>query len=221
MQKLNLCELPREKLLLEGASALSIKDLITILLETGSKDKDVFLIVDGLLKKHSFEEIANLSTVELIQHKGIGPAKACRLAAAFELGKRLVFPSSKPNPLIKDSEDVIKLVLADFHGLTNEKMMILLLDSRNRLIKKRTLYLGCQNMIPVKQQDILEATVREKSAAFILIHNHPSKDVVPSGADIRMSRRIAKSSKILDVVFADHIIISDDEHFSFREAGLI
>ncbi|NQU78461.1 DNA repair protein RadC [Candidatus Woesearchaeota archaeon] len=214
-------ELPRERLLLNGPSSLSIRDLIAIILETGSKEKDVFFVADNLVKKNSLKDLADLSTRELIEHEGIGPAKAARLAAALELGKRILSHTAGPNPTITSPDDAVRLILPEFHSLTQEKMVILLLDNRNRLTKKKTLYIGCQDLIPIRQQDILKEAIKEKCEAFILLHNHPSRDATPSKADIKMTKKLNKSCRLLDITLADHIIITDNTHFSFREAGLI
>jgi DNA repair protein RadC len=218
---------PREKLAKRGAGALSDAELLAIFLRTGRRGRSAISIASELieavgslseLSRRDAEEIQNLVS-------GIGPAKACELCAAVELGHRLARGNS-PRPELSDAGSVYDLFAAGMQSEPREVLKVALLDTKLRLIRDTNLYQGSVNECLAHPRDIFRPAVVHNAYGLIVIHNHPSGDPAPSSADRAMTRRLAEAASLLQINLLDHVIIGNKDggrqpFFSFKEAGLL
>lgn len=208
---------PREKLLKHGPAFLTDTELLAIILRTGSKKENVLKLSENFLKKYNIKSLAKLNVAVLKKQFGIGDAKACQMLACFELGKRLFTFSENKKTQIQKSEDLVRIVLPEMCFLEKEHLKAIYLDSRKRIIKSETIFIGSLNESVVHPREIFKRALEENAAAIILVHNHPSGDPSPSEFDFKITKEILNSGEILGVPVLDHIIIGDKEYFSFRE----
>lgn len=217
---------PREKLARLGNGALSESEMLAILLGSGRKGQNVIELSRHILRTFgSLGALARASVQDLMAIKGIGPAKACQLAAAFGLGQRLTAET-----LIRTKIDtpalVYSLLGAEMRALSKESLRAVLLDTRYHLIKIADISLGSVNESVAHPREIFEPAIRHSAYAFILVHNHPSGDPSPSEADHRLTRRLGEAARLLQINMLDHVILgAPSEHrspyFSFKEAGVL
>ena len=226
IQELPPDDRPREKLANHGAASLSDSELIAILLRTGLVGVNVIELARQLLQKfQSLGGLARCSVKELASVKGIGPAKAVQLAAAFGLASRLAKESLSKQKI--DSPELVYALLGpSMRALSKESLQIILLDTKLQLIRFEEISLGSINESIAHPRDIFRPAILFSAYAVILVHNHPSGDPSPSDADRRITHRLNEVAALLQIKFFDHVIIgSPDNHrlpyFSFREAGLL
>ncbi|GKS16862.1 UPF0758 protein [Staphylococcus argenteus] len=213
-------EMPRERLLSHGAKSLSNTELLAILINTGRKGFSSIDISNELLKANSnLNELKKTSVNDLIQVKGIGLQKAITLKAAFELGERMGRRSESNRVKITQPSDVADLMMASMKDLSQEHFMILLLNSKNIVIKEACVFKGTLNTSIVHPREIFSIAIRENANAIIAVHNHPSGDVTPSQEDIMTTLRLKECGLILGIDLLDHIIIGDNRFTSLVEAG--
>jgi DNA repair protein RadC len=219
-------ERPREKLTNLGANALSDSELIAILLRTGLPGANAVDVARQLLMRFgSLGQLARASVTELAEIKGVGPAKAVQLAAAFGLATRLARETLARIPLDKP-QLVYDLLGPEMRQLGKESLRAILLDTKLHLLRVEEISLGSLNECLAHPREILRPAILHSAYAFILAHNHPSGDPSPSEADRRLTLRIAEAARLLQLTFFDHIIVgapSPDRpaYFSFREAGIL
>lgn len=213
-------EMPRERLLSHGAKSLSNTELLAILINTGRKGFSSIDISNELLKATSnLNELKKASVNDLIQVKGIGLQKAITLKAAFELGERMSRRSEINRVKITQPSDVADFMMASMKDLPQEHFMILLLNSKNIVIKEACVFKGTLNSSIVHPREIFSIAIRENANAIIAVHNHPSGDVTPSQEDIMTTLRLKECGLILGIDLLDHIIIGDNKFTSLVEAG--
>lgn len=219
-------ERPREKLASHGAAALTDSELIAILLRTGMVGKNaVDLARELIVKFKTLSDLARASVAEIAGVKGVGPAKAVQLAAAFGLASRLAREVIGRTPLDRP-ELIHDLLGAEMRQLGKESLRVVLLDTKLRLMRVEEVSLGSLNECLAHPRDIFRPAVLHNAFAFILVHNHPSGDPTPSDADRRLTIRIAEAAKLMQVTFFDHLILGAPAEgrapfFSFRQAGII
>lgn len=200
-------EMPRERLLSHGAKSLSNTELLAILINTGRKGFSSIDISNELLKSASnLNELKKSSINDLIQVKGIGLQKAITLKAAFELGERMGRRAENNRIKITQPSDVADYMIPTMKDLTQEHFVILLLNSKNVVIKETCVFKGTLNSSIVHPREIFSIAVRENANAIIAVHNHPSGDVTPSQEDIITTIRLKECGLILGIDLLDHII---------------
>lgn len=215
---------PREKLSLRGANALSDSELLAILLRTGTQGCNAIELARQLITHYgSFQRLARCSITELAAHKGIGPAKAVQLVAAFSLGQRLARERVRAQKM-ETPQDVYHLLGAEMSSLQRESLRILLLNTRHHLLAIEEISLGSLNESIAHPREILRSAILHAAHGFILVHNHPSGDPQPSPADFEITSRLLEASHILKIRFFDHVIIGapqtvDPPYYSFAHEG--
>jgi DNA repair protein RadC len=217
---LDKSERPRERLANLGAEALTNAELLAILLRVGVQGENAVQVGQRLLQtfgglsglhKASYEEVCD-------QH-GIGLAKAAQLKAAVEIGRRLA-ANPDERPAIGSPTDAADLVRYEMSGLEQEELRVILLDTRNRVIKIVTVYRGSLNSSQVRVGEVFKDAVRRNAAALIVAHNHPSGDPTPSPDDIAITRAIVEAGQLLDIQVLDHLVIGQGRFVSLKERGL-
>jgi DNA repair protein RadC len=217
---------PREKLMRQGAGALSESELIAILLRTGMVGANAIDVARELLRRYgSLTSVSRRGYKELAEVKGIGPAKALQLAAAFELGKRLAQEGPTGGRL--DSPDMIyELLGQEMRMLGRESLRAVLLDTRMRLLKVEEISMGTLSECMAHPREVFRPALVHSAFAVVLAHNHPSGDPAPSRADIQMSRRMAEAAQVLQIRLLDHVIIGAPAegrlpYYSLKGAGVL
>lgn len=220
---LPLSERPRERLLKHGIEALSAQEILALILGRGIKDESVIVTAQKLLSTFgNLKNIAAASMEELTKIKGIGPAKAAQIKAAFELSKRLEDSSDKgQKTTVKSPEDAIKSVKNQLKGKKKEHFLVLSLDTRNHLINTQTISIGSLDSSIVHPREVFKEAISSTAASVIFAHNHPSGDPTPSEDDIKLTKRLVEAGEILGIEVLDHIIICDKEYISMKSRNLL
>ena len=220
---LPLSERPRERLLKHGVEALSAQEILALILGRGIKDESVIVTAQKLLSTFgNLKNIAAASMEELTKIKGIGPAKAAQIKAAFELSKRVEDSSDKDRKTtVKSPEDAIKSVKNQLKGKKKEHFLVLSLDTRNHLINIQTISIGSLDSSIVHPREVFKEAISSTAASVIFVHNHPSGDPTPSEDDIKLTKRLVEAGEILGIEVLDHIIICDKDYISMKSRNLL
>lgn len=214
-------ERPREKLIRQGADKLSDTELLAILLRVGSNGKSAIDMGRELINEfETFRNIDMRSFAEL-KRKGLGIAKIAQIKAAIEIGKRFNREKSLTKIRIKHTEDIVEYLMPYLRDLKKEIFKIILLDGKNKIIKDVTISEGILTKSIVHPREIIKEAVTESAAAIILVHNHPSGEPRPSQADIEITNRIISACELFGIKVLDHIIIGDNNYYSFFNEGKI
>lgn len=213
---------PRERLLAAGPGALTAPELLAIILGTGSLQESALELAGRVLRDpRGLRYLAEVPLEELSRLHGIGPAKAARIKAAVELGKRLACLGAGARPSVHSPEEVCSLVMEEMCYFDREHFRVMLLDTRNHVLAVETVSIGSLNASLVHPREVFKPALTRSAAAVILLHNHPSGDPAPSGEDIEVTRRLCEAGKIIGIAVLDHIIIGDHVFTSMREKGYI
>jgi DNA repair protein RadC len=222
VKELPLDDRPREKLLLRGAQSLSDAELVAILLRTGKKGKSVIEIARELISSEGNLAMLATKTVDSLQLiSGIGKDKAAALAAAFELSRRILSqPKWLANKKITSPLDIAEIFIPILRDDNKEKFIVVCLNSANKVIKHETISIGNLNSSVVHPREVFKVAIDNSAASIILIHNHPSGNPEPSNEDIRITKKIAETGKIMEIPVFDHLIIAGETYTSFVEKRL-
>ena len=211
---------PRERMLSQGARYLSHAELLAILINTGRKGSSSLDIANELLKSvGNLKELKALSINDLNKIKGVGLYKALILKAAFELGERIHSGSVDDKIQITSPKDVADFMMGQMEHLKQEKFIVLFLNSKNIVIKKKTIFIGTLNASIVHPREIFSEAIKCASNAILVLHNHPSGDTTPSNEDIKTTERLRECGQLLGIDLLDHVIIGDHEYLSMVEEG--
>ena len=214
-------ERPRERLRDLGPAHLSTAELVAIILRTGTRESSVVALAQGLLDKHGGAGgLAQANFRQLTQYPGLGEAKVAQLKAALELGRRAAASTQPERPIIRSVADAMNYLLPDFVDEEQEKFLVVLLDTKHRVVSKVPLYRGTLNQTAVRPAEVFREAVRANCAAVIVAHNHPSGDPTPSADDVAMTARLAQAGKNLDIELVDHFIVGRNNAVSLQERGL-
>jgi DNA repair protein RadC len=214
---------PRERLLDVGIESLSDGELLALLLGTGSTAESVGVLALHLLEEHgTLEGLARAGVGELSGRRGVGKAKAARVAAAIELGRRAFVAGRGPSPH-RFPEASAVAVWADRHlsTLDHEELWLLALDAGNGLRAARRVAAGGLHGLSVAARDPLRVALREGASAFILVHNHPSGDPTPSREDLDFTEKIARAADVVSTPLIDHVIVARGACVSMLDQHLV
>lgn len=215
-------EKPREKALKQGMESLSDVELLALLLGSGIPGKSVLDLSREILKDNDnrLAYLSRKSIPELVRkYKGMGVAKATLLVAAMTFGARTQADLQIKDPQMASSEAVYSYMRGRLERLNNEEFWILHLSRANRLQSAEQISKGGQSQTSVDVKLIAKSVIDRLSAGVILCHNHPSGNLMPSGADDSLTRRIVEVCKIIDVPVLDHLIIGPSGYYSYRDKG--
>jgi len=214
---------PREKLLYKGKNALSDAELVAILIGSGSRNESAVELCKRILQQNNnqLHQLQKQSIQQLMQFKGIGEAKAITIVAALELAKRLQLSETKELTKIGSSEDVFKLMQPIIGDLPHEEFWVLLLNNSNKIIYKLQLSKGGLTQTVVDIRMLFKTALEHLATALILVHNHPSGQLVASGADKDITQKIKLAGNSLDIKLLDHLIITQTGYFSFADDDIL
>ena len=210
---------PREKALKHGISSLSNAELLAIIFGSGLPGKSVIQLSQEILAScdNRLSRLARMSIHEVVsKFNGIGPAKAISLAAAFALSDRSGNEVDN-DPIIQNSADVERLMRPRLGRLNYEEFWVLMLSRNNRVIYEERLSKGGVSSTVVDPKLVFKSAIDKLASAIILVHNHPSGNCRPSTDDDRLTQRLKEGGKLLDISVLDHIIITENNRFSYAE----
>src|SRR3989339_1109932 len=218
-------ERPRERLVKYGVESLSLQELLSLIFGRGVKGESVVNISQKLIRAYSsLDKLSEVSIEELKEIKGLGMAKACQLKACFEISKRLekeVSLSKNKNVIIKSPKDLYPLFKEKIINFHKEYFMVASLDNRNKIISVDVVSIGTLNSSLIHPRETFEVAIRNHAAGIIICHNHPSGELKPSEDDLVITQNLVKAGELLGIEVADHLIITKDGLFSFKEEKII
>lgn len=214
-------ERPRERLARCGSEALSTAELLAIILGSGTRGSSVLQVAQRLLATYGdLSKLAEATLNELLQHKGIGHAKALQLKAAFGLSSRLQRGGVTPRYPISSPWHAYQLLKDPYATAKEEHFLVLLQDTKNCLISSELIAIGTLNETLVHPREVFYPAVRHKAATVILAHNHPSGDPEPSPADLALTAQLCKVGALMEIPVVDHLIIAATGFVSLRQRSL-
>jgi DNA repair protein RadC len=191
------------------------------LLNTGSIGEPVTALAERLLSENGgLRGLMRADIAELAAVRGLGPAKLAKLAAALELGNRVVALGPDERPRIATPEDIVRLVGPEMGALDHEQLRVILVDTKHRLIRTRTVYKGSVNQAQVRVAEVFQDAIRVNATALAIVHNHPSGDCTPSAADLALTAEIERAGELLGINVLDHVIVGAHGHQSLRRLGV-
>ncbi len=207
---------PREKLIQYGAGYLSDSELVAILLGSGIKGKCVSILADEVLKILDTNNYKT-SVSDLLAVSGLGIAKSTLITASLELSRRVLYPDRKK---ITAPADAIPFI-THYSDRKQEHFLCLSLNGAHEIIRSRVVSMGLVNRTLVHPREIFSDPLKDRAAAIVIAHNHPSGNIDPSQEDIEITRRIKNAGVILGIELLDHIIFTESTYYSFLEEGKI
>lgn len=214
---------PREKLLDKGRHLLSEAELIAILIGSGSRNETAVELSKRILVNvdHNLNELGKLSVPELMKFKGIGEAKAISIVAALELGRRRKEMELPKRDKITSSKDVFDIMQPHVLDIPHEEFWLLMLNRANLLVKKELISKGGVAGTVVDAKIVFKTAVNNYASSIIVCHNHPSGNTRPSDADIRLTKTLQEAGKIMEIPLLDHLILTENNYYSFGDEGLL
>ena len=217
MKELPESEKPYEKMELYGAKKLSNTELLAIIIKTGTKNESALNLAQKVLAlnngKDNLKGLSDLTISELSKIKGIGKVKAIQILAVGELAQRISTPSSIIKQKIKNTEDVAKLFISEMSNEKREIAKIIILNSKNNIIKIKDLSIGGTNYAILEPKIVLEEPIKMQAPKIILVHNHPSGNPTPSEQDFQATDRIFEAADIMGIELLDHVIIGKNNQY--------
>ena len=213
-------ERPRERLARLGAGALSTRELVSVLLGTGTPGTSALELAGDLLDS-GLRPLAGRSLQELESARGLGRAKAARLVAALELGARVACDSGEVKPVLGSPGAAGRYLLPRYAARPVETFGLLALDVRHRLRREAVVSVGCLTASLVHPREVFQEAVVSRAAALVLFHNHPSGDPEPSTEDLALTRRLAQAGNLMGIEVLDHLVLGAGRFVSLKERGVL
>jgi len=213
-------ERPRERLLRHGAPALSNRELLAIVLGTGTRRASVLDVAERL-QTAGLHQLAGRSLADLSAERGVGSAKAARILAALELGARVASQSDRQLPSLRTPEEAARHLLARYASRPVETFGLLALDVRHRLRKEAVISVGCLTSSLVHPREVFQEAVLARAAAIVLFHNHPSGDPEPSADDLALTRRLQAAGALMGIDVLDHLVLGAGRYVSLKQRGVL
>lgn len=215
-------ERPREKLLARGAAALSDAELLALLLGSGLRGRDAVATARELLRDHGpLRGLLDRTPSQLADLPGLGPARACTLAAALELGQRHLHAQLERGEMLTDPQMAGRYFAQRLRGLPHEVFAAMFLDTRHRLVAFEELFTGTIDGAEVHPREVVRRALAHNAAALIIGHNHPSGSPEPSAADRAVTARLKQALSLVDLRLLDHFVVGDGPPVSMASRGWV
>lgn len=199
---------PREKLLKHGPGALTTKELLAVVLMTGTKKEGVLEMANRIIKDYGEKSLlAHRNISQIAEELNLPPAKAAQVAASLELGRRLYGQSGAGLPVVRNAKDVYRY-LEDMRNLPKEHLRGLYLNAHQKVIHDEVISIGTVNSNLIHPREVFRPALEYGAAAVILAHNHPSGTLKPSSADMAVTRQLVEAGKLVGISLLDHVIIT-------------
>lgn len=223
MRQLPTEERPREKLLRMGKEKLSTAEILAILLRSGTKEKSALEIASDLMTMNSegIGFLAECRPEELAGIRGVGPAKACEILAAVELGKRIASRPSAKRIRIASARDIAEIFMERMRYYKKEHFVSLMLNAKGEIIEEADISVGDLCSSTTHPREVFVDAVRRSAGSVVFLHNHPSGDPEPSETDVKTTLRLMEAGEILGIPVLDHIVIGDGSYVSMKARGMI
>jgi DNA repair protein RadC len=209
---------PRERLARLGPAALSNRELLALLVGSGSARASALDVAENLLGA-GLRGLAGRTVGELRTERGVGSAKASRLLAALELGARLASEGRGDAPVFRTPEESARYLLPRYGSRPVETFGLLALDVRHRLKREAVVSVGCLTSSLVHPREVFQEAVVSRAAALVLFHNHPSGDPEPSADDLALTRRLVSAGTLMGIEVLDHLILGAGRFVSLKQRG--
>lgn len=209
---------PRERFQKFGPAALSDAELLAILLQKGTAEENVIDMSNRLISEYGLAKLPELSLKELQHISGIGPVKSVQIKAIFELNRRISLACNE-KVMIKNAKDIFEYASRKLPINDKEQFMVILLNSKNRIIKDEIVSVGTLNASIIHPREIFKSAIKESAHAIIVAHNHPSGDPAPSEEDVIVTNLLVDSGNLLNIKVLDHIILGKKSYYSFAKEG--
>lgn len=210
-------ERPREKVKQYGINNVTNKELLSIILKTGTKSINVEDLALSILRKYKLHELKDVTINELTKIKGIGEVKAIELLAAIELGKRINYKTEEKKKKLNNPEVIFQEMRYLFIDKKQELFYCLYLNEKQELIERKLLFMGTVNKSITHPREVFKEAYRLSASSIICMHNHPSNDLRPSKSDIEFTTSLVEIGKLQGIPVVDHIIVGDSSFYSFYE----
>ena len=219
----NADDRPREKLLLKGRESLSDAELIAVLIGSGNREENAVELSKRILASvnNNLNQLSRLGVNDLMRFKGIGEAKAVSIITALELGRRKRLEKALEQKKIKSSRDVFEVMQPVLGDLMHEEFWILYLNNSNKILQMLPVSKGGITGTLVDTRIVFKKAMEISATAIILCHNHPSGTLKPSVSDKQLTRKIKEAGALLDVRVLDHLIITQQQYYSFADENLL
>lgn len=211
---------PLERLSREGEKSLSNSELLAIILKTGTKENNVLDISNQVLSMYTFQDLENISINQLLKIKGIGIVKASQIKAIIELYKRISIKNIKATEKIYSPKTAYEIIRHDIENKEKEYLIALFLKG-NEVISKKIITIGTDNQTLISEKELLREALKENAQAIIIAHNHPSGECYPSREDKLATEKLKNACKLVEINFLDHLIITSEKYYSFKENNLL
>lgn len=208
---------PREKLERLGPSALGDNELLAIVIGHGRANVSALDLANALLASGGLRALVRARHGELRRLPGIGAARAAQVLAAIELGRRSATRLDEDRPQLNSPRRVAEYLLPQFGSRPVEQFGVLLLDTKQRVLRASVLSVGTVDASIVHPREVFREATAAGAAALVLFHNHPSGDPEPSDDDVRLTDRLAAAGVLMGIHVLDHVILADAKYYSFRE----
>lgn len=218
-RELPVSERPYEKCLLKGPEALSDAELLAVILKSGSPGMNVVALAQRILQADgkNLLNLYHMSVEELMHFPGIGKVKAIQLKCVAELSKRIARTDRGERVCLSDAASVAAYYMERLRHEPQEQLLVSMFDSKCHLIGDTVIATGSVSAVIGSPREIFLRLFEKKAVFFILLHNHPSGDPMPSREDLSLTQRLKACGELMEVELSDHIIIGDNRYYSFRE----
>lgn len=212
---------PREKLRDKGPQALSNAELLAILIGSGTPGVSAVELMQNVLNgcSNNLNMLGKMSIRQLMEHKGIGEAKAITILAACELGKRRQMETPEERPDLSTATKIYRHMHPVMQDLDVEEFWVLFLNQNHRLIKKIRISHGGLSEVSVDLRIIMREAVLANATIMAVCHNHPSGSISPSRQDDALTDSIRRACEVMRIRLMDHLIVVDGSYFSYHESG--
>ena len=222
MKELPQHEKPREKAVQFGLRSLSNRELIALILRNGTEGKSALELADQVLNEcHGIAGLARSSVPQLCEIHGIHHAKAIELLACFEISRRAAYETIVGENVITHPKDLVNWLQKEIGSQWQENFLVIYLNGQGCILTYRILFVGTLNNSVVYPREIFKEALLLSSTSILMVHNHPSGSLVPSDADRAITKRLSDVGKLMEIEVVDHIIVTNQDYFSFRKAGMM
>ena len=222
MKDLLPADRPREKLLRLGAAALGDNELVALVVGSGTRRAGALGLANELLHRSGgLHGLARSKADDLARIEGVGVARAARVVAALELGRRRLAHGPEARVQLRSPRDAAAFLLPTYGARAVEQFGVVLLDSKHRVLRTAIIASGTLNSTIVQPRDVFREAMIGAAASVVAFHNHPSGDPTPSADDVELTRRLRAAGTLMGVELVDHIVLGEVEYCSLKEMGHI
>ena len=214
---------PREKFLLKGKSAVSDSELLAIIMGSGNRDESAVELARRILNsvENNWHRLSLLSIKDLTKFKGVGEAKAISIATALEIGNRKSQQEVLERQQISSSKDAFEILQPHLSDLQTEEFWAIFLNHQNKILYKTCLFRGGIASSVADVRVVFKTALEHFSTQIIVAHNHPAGSLKPSKEDINITQKIKDAGKLLDIDLLDHLILTQNKYYSFKDEGIL